>query len=152
MPDARCGAISRGEVIERAESWLRPSVRHSHTRYHHNEYGIYRTDCSGYVSMAWGLPGIPPDRRGGLDAVGLAGVSTPVAKSDLLAGDALLCVGDADHPPHITVFHEWADGARTSYWGFEQTVSAGTLHHVVAYPGGSAADPLVQPRRYSGIT
>ncbi|EWC61768.1 putative membrane protein [Actinokineospora spheciospongiae] len=145
--------ISRGEVIERAESWLRPSVPHSSTRFHQNEYGIYRTDCSGYVSMAWGLPGVPPDLRGGLDAAGLTSVSTRIDRDELLAGDALIRVGDDGHPGHAIVFHEWAGGGRVAYWGFEQSAEVGTTHRVVPYPhGDGAAGGLYLPRRYAGIT
>lgn len=124
-------AISRGEIVERAESWLRPSVPFGGQRYHQNEYGIYRTDCSGYVSMAWGLPGIPPSRHGGLETVGLVGVSVAVAKGELRAGDALL----ADCGVGSVIFHEWADVEGEHYWGFEQSV-AGTVHRRIAFPGG----------------
>lgn len=122
--------ISRGEIVERAESWLRPPVPYSSCRYHQNEYGIYRTDCSGYVSMAWGLPGIPPSRHGGLDTVGLARVSVPVAKGELRAGDALLAADGTG----AVIFHEWADVERQHYWGFEQS-PGGTVHRRITFPG-----------------
>jgi hypothetical protein len=122
--------ISRGEIVERAESWLRPPVPFGGHRFHQNEYGIYRTDCSGYVSMAWGLPGVPPSRHGGLDTAGLAEVSVPIAKGELRAGDALLAVGGAGS----VIFHEWADVERKRYWGFEQS-AGGTAHRVVPYSG-----------------
>jgi len=36
-------------VIANAKTWLNPPVPYSQTAYHNG----YRTDCSGYVSMAW---------------------------------------------------------------------------------------------------
>lgn len=36
-------------VITNAKTWLNPPVPYSQTAYHNG----YRTDCSGYVSMAW---------------------------------------------------------------------------------------------------
>lgn len=120
--------ISRGEIVERAESWLQPPVPFGEHRFHQNEYGIYRTDCSGYVSMAWGLPGIPPSRHGGLDTAGLAGVSVQVAKGELRAGDALLAAEAG-----AVIFHEWADVERGHYWGFEQS-PGGTVHRRIAFP------------------
>lgn len=134
-------AISRSEIVERAESWLRPSVPYSETRFHQNEYGIYRTDCSGYVSMAWGLPGIPPDRNGGLDTAGLAEISVPIGKGELRAGDIVL-----GWMRSIAIFHEWADPGHQAYWGFEQACGVGTVHRRIAYPHDRAADST--PCRY----
>ncbi|GAA4418316.1 hypothetical protein GCM10023148_16870 [Actinokineospora soli] len=134
-------AISRGEIVERAESWLQPPVPYGSRRFHQNEYGIYRTDCSGYVSMAWGLPGVPPSRDGGLTTAGLTGVSAVVAKGELRAGDALLAVGGAG----AVLFHEWADVEHEHYWGFEQS-SGGTVHRRIAYPGTG-----FRPSRYLGL-
>jgi hypothetical protein len=86
--------ITREQIIERARSWLRPSVPYSQSEFHSNKYGTYRTDCSGYVSMVWGLAGKPENRHGGLDTVGLAGISVVIARHELLAGDVLLIAQD----------------------------------------------------------
>lgn len=126
--------IRRSMIIERAESWLRPFVAYSQTRFHQNEYGAYRTDCSGYVSMAWNLPGIPPDRHGGLDTIGLAQVSMQINKDELSAGDIVLRTAGTNATRHVTVFHEWATGDRTSYWAFEQASGINTVHRKIAYP------------------
>ncbi|HEV8554871.1 MAG TPA: hypothetical protein VGR06_00550 [Actinophytocola sp.] len=131
--------ITRSQVIERAQSWLRPSVAYSQTDFHTNEYGTYRTDCSGYVSMAWALPGKPQDRHGGLDTIGLAGVSRTIAKHQLRAGDVLLRTEGTGRTRHATVFDRWADAARDAYWGFEQAGGLGTVHRVIAYPYGNTS-------------
>ncbi len=135
--------IRRSEIIERAESWLRPSVPYHRNKFHHNEFGIYRTDCSGYVSMAWGLPA----RRGGRDTLGLANVSEPVERDALRAGDVLLRTEGSRLIRHVAVFHEWADD-ETAYWGFEQSVG-GTVHHLITYPYGGQEHYL--PRRYLNV-
>lgn len=140
--------IRRSEIIQRAESWLCPSVPHSSAKFHHNEHGIYRTDCSGYVSMAWGLPGVPHDRRGGLDTSGLAAVSEMIEREDLRAGDVLLRTGGSRLIRHVTIFHEWADDGRMSYWGFEQAAGSGTTHRLITYPYDGLEHFL--PRRYRG--
>ncbi|WP_156755586.1 NlpC/P60 family protein [Actinokineospora pegani] len=141
---------TRSEIVERAESWLRVPVAFSRSRFHHNEHGIYRTDCSGFVSMAWGLPGLPTDRRGGLDARGLAEASTSIGWDELLAGDALLRVGGDELTRHIALFHEWADSHRTAYWGFEQSVRAGAVHHRIPLRH-DAGVALCAPRRYRNV-
>lgn len=144
--------IRRSEIIDRAESWLRPSVAYSQTRFHHTEHGVYRTDCSGYVSMAWGLPGIPPDRHGGLDTVGLLQVSAVIDRTDLLAGDILLNAGGAKATRHATIFHEWADTARTAYWGFEQAIGTGTIHRLISYPHESSVEHYLPYRNKHILT
>jgi hypothetical protein len=44
--------ITRSEIIARADTWMHPPVPYSQDAYK----GGYRTDCSGYVSMAWIRP------------------------------------------------------------------------------------------------
>lgn len=126
-PD-RTPETSRGEIVHRAESWLPRPVPFSTTRFHQNEHGIYRTDDAGYVSMAWGLPGIPPDRHGGLDLAGLTAISLPIPVADLLAGDLVVDAGT-----RVALFHEWADDTRTACWVFEQAPGTGTAHRLLPH-------------------
>ena len=48
-------AISRCQVLARAQSWVDAHVPYSQSSWYGNSYGSYRQDCSGYVSMAWAL-------------------------------------------------------------------------------------------------
>ncbi|GAA2688281.1 MULTISPECIES: hypothetical protein [Actinosynnema] len=116
---------TRGGIVTRAEAWLDPPVPFSRTRFHQDSHGIYRTDDSGYASMAWGLPGMPPDRNGGLDGAGLAALGLPTDVTDLLAGDLLV---DGER---VAVFHEWDDD-RARCWVFELAPDAGTVHRATA--------------------
>ncbi|GLZ29499.1 hypothetical protein Lesp02_16890 [Lentzea sp. NBRC 105346] len=142
--------ISRAEIIERAESWLRRPVPYGQHKFHANEYGIYRADCSGYVSMAWGLPGKPPDRHGGLDTVGLAGVSVEVAKGELALGDVLIRSDGTRETRHVVLFAGWADEAGEKYWGYEQAGGACTALRLVSYPYETSSE-LYVPRRYVNV-
>jgi hypothetical protein len=121
-------------VIERARSWLTPSVSYSQIAFHDNEYGRYRTDCSGYVSMAWALPGKPPNLHGGLDTVGLATVSFTTSKDELLPGDVLLRANGTNLTRHAAIFSAWIDPEHKAYWGFEQAGGIGTTYRVITYP------------------
>src|SRR5690348_11217979 len=50
------GPITRSEVIARAQYWVDHRVPYSQSAYYPDPQGrTYRTDCSGYVSMAWHL-------------------------------------------------------------------------------------------------
>src|SRR5688500_18751737 len=48
-------SLTRAQILERAKTWLDARVPYSQSACHRNQYGSYRTDCSGFVSMAWGL-------------------------------------------------------------------------------------------------
>lgn len=146
-PEIGRGTISRDEIIGRAQSWLRPSVRYHQDSLHSNEHGTYRRDCSGYVSMAWGLPGAPPDLRGGLDILELASVGFDIIKTELLPGDALLRTDGTRDTRHVVIFERWADDERRGYWGFEQSRQYGTVHRVVHYPYEERASKY-RPFRY----
>ncbi len=55
-PDAvaETAATTRAEIIKRAKNWVAAKVPYSMNAYWSDGY---RQDCSGYVSMAWKLPG-----------------------------------------------------------------------------------------------
>jgi hypothetical protein len=141
--------ISRAEIVERACTWLRDSVPYGQAKFHANEHGIYRADCSGFVSMAWGLPGKPEDRHGGLDTPGLAGVSTLIPRSTLRAGDIVIRTDGTNLDRHVVIFAAWAE-EQGRYWAYEQAGGYRTRLRVVEYPYDSAAE-LYVPRRYRSV-
>ena len=56
-PDGVGQPISPEEAFARGETWLNPPVPYSMSAYTGDPNGkSYRTDCSGFVSMAWHLP------------------------------------------------------------------------------------------------
>ncbi|WP_410630411.1 hypothetical protein [Amycolatopsis sp. cmx-4-83] len=100
MTSVENGQITRSEVLTRSRSWIDEHVMYSQSAYHTNQYGTYRQDCSGFVSMAWNLStslttATLPSR---MDAIGWA---------DLRPGDALWRNG------HIALFLAWNDAAKT---------------------------------------
>lgn len=101
-------ATSRAETQTRSQSWLDEQVPYSQQTCHRNEYGSYRADCSGYVSMAWGL-------TYSRTTTTLRDVSAEVPRADLRPGDALVNDG------HAALFVRWADGAKSEPVVREQT-------------------------------
>jgi hypothetical protein len=69
-------------MLKRGKSWVTAKVPYSQTGTYCNGYGRYRRDCSGLVSMAWGLHKSYWTKT-------LLGVSKKVSNSKLTAGDAL---------------------------------------------------------------
>ncbi|WP_438309947.1 hypothetical protein ACSHWO_03090 [Streptomyces sp. HUAS TT3] len=116
--------LTRAEVLARAKTWLtadngRP-VPYSQTKRWKDGY---RQDCSGYVSMALGLP------KPGPNTVSLKndGFTRRIAMKDLVPGDLVLKADSksADRR-HVVIFDGWADSAHTVYASYEQAGGAGT--------------------------
>lgn len=101
------GAISRDEVLDRAQYWVDRDVIYSQSRTFPDEQGKrYRTDCSGYVAEAWHMSTAGTYLDGGLNTDGFRGYSGKTVLGsvhDLKAGDALLRNG------HIELFVRWKD-------------------------------------------
>jgi hypothetical protein len=90
-------------------------------------FGGYRRDCSGYASMALGLPGP------GLTSAGLAARATRIPKAALGPGDLLINPAP-DLAGHVVIFDHWTDATTTSYVGYEQSGDGGTHHRTIPYP------------------
>ncbi len=128
-------AISRDTIIARAQRWVDLKVPYSQT----TTFEGYRTDCSGFVSMAWALP-VP-----GRSTRNLAEVCTPITKDDLQPGDMMLLEGS-----HAAIFAGWANPERTVWRSLEQSSSnSGAVARLIPYPwwGGTA----YLPYRYKGV-
>ncbi|MER6503527.1 peptidoglycan-binding protein [Streptomyces sp. NPDC001455] len=104
---------SRAAIINRAKKWVSAQVPYSMSRYWSDGY---RQDCSGFVSMAWNLPG--NEWTGSLARYG-----TRIARKDLQPGDILLFhnPSDPNKGSHVTIFGGWTDYTHTHYTAYEQT-------------------------------
>jgi hypothetical protein len=129
IPDRGC--LPGQQVLARAATWLTAwhggPVPYSMSTDSASWFSGYRRDCSGYASMALGLPGP------GLNTAGLAARATPIPKTDLAPGDLLInpAPGGAGH---VVVFERWVDASQTSYLGYEQSGDGGTHHRAIPYP------------------
>jgi hypothetical protein len=103
----------------------------------------YRTDCSGFVSMAWNLPHSYATPRPG-DSQDLGDVTRVIDKDALAAGDALVAPGQ-----HVRLFERWTDRSRTRYWAYD--FGSTPVKHQV-YRWGSGDDHQYTPVRYIHAT
>ena len=137
---------ARHDIITRAKSWK--EVPYS-AKPHKNEFGAYRADCSGFVSMAWGLPTQP-------DTEGLQrSYATKIKKEELQPGDILL--NHTGKNRHVVIFEKWADPEKMdSYWAYEQAYLPGyTVHREIPWKYDAGYEPhLYEPYRYNklGVT
>ncbi|MEU0439852.1 MULTISPECIES: peptidoglycan-binding protein [unclassified Streptomyces] len=133
---------TRADIIRRAKLWVAAQVPYSMTAYWSDGY---RQDCSGYVSMAWNLPG---DEWTG----SLGQYAVRITKEELEPGDILLFhnPSDPERGSHVVIFGGWTDYTHTYYVAYEQTRPA-TRRQATPYPYWSNAAKYV-PYRYKGVS
>lgn len=120
--------LTRTEVVARLQMWHPHSdlrIPYSQGRF----YQGYRTDGSGYASMALGLP-VPgpnsPDLASGQ-------YCHRIEPAELLPGDLIINpTGDAG-TRQVAIFDKWADAPHTRYWVYQQRRGYGTDHLVLSY-------------------
>ena len=123
--------LSRQEILGRLQAW------HPHTdrRIPYSQTGScqgYRTDGSGYASMAIGLP--TPGRIS--TELASSQYTRRISPAELLPGDLIINpTGDAG-TRQVAVFHAWADATHTRYWVYQQRREYGTDHLVLSFPLG----------------
>ncbi|MFJ5773563.1 peptidoglycan-binding protein [Streptomyces sp. NPDC093094] len=152
----RTPAITRAEIINRAKKWVAAKVPYSMTAYWSDGY---RQDCSGFVSMAWNLPG--NEWTGSLGTYG-----ERISKEDLQPGDILLFHNPANPQSgsHVVLFGGWTDYTHSyyiayestrpharrqatpyAYWSHSDRYVAHRYKGLVASTGGSEPEPVPEP-------
>ncbi|KJS56639.1 membrane protein [Streptomyces rubellomurinus subsp. indigoferus] len=134
--------VTRAQIIQRAQSWVDQRVPYSMGRYWSDGY---RQDCSGFVSMAWGLDSSQTTWT-------LPDFAERIGKSDLQPGDVLIYNNPANPQAgsHVTLFGGWTDSSRTRYLAYEQT-SPGTKKRDTPYAYWNNSAGYV-PYRYTGLS
>ncbi|WP_367322838.1 peptidoglycan-binding protein [Streptomyces sp. HUAS ZL42] len=104
---------TRAEIINRARAWVEAKVPYGMRAYWPDGY---RQDCSGFVSMAWNLPG--NEWTGTLVQYG-----ERITKEMLQPGDILLFHNPANprEGSHVVIFGGWTDYTHTYYIAYEET-------------------------------
>lgn len=138
----RAPATTRSEIYKRVMTWINAQVPYSMDDYWRDGY---RQDCSGFVSMAWNLPG--NEWTGSLDSFGVK-----ISRDRLQPGDILLFhnPGDPEKGSHVVIFGGWTDYTHTQYIAYEQTPPH-TRKRSTPYAYWTNSDHYV-PYRYKGIT
>lgn len=133
-----------GDMLTRAETWFDASPVYDQDKCFRVEDGyartdwngvlggchapFHRTDCSGFVSMVWGLRVSYATPREGLEH-DLTDVSRVITKEQLRTGDALLAWGK-----HVRLFEHWTDATRTTYMAYDFG-STPVKHQVYTWDG-----------------
>lgn len=120
-------AITRDEIIERGAVWLSKRVQYNQGMSHCDpdvknaegtRHQCYRTDCNGYVAMAW-----RSHKQFGtctwmynsvLNDADETTLITQIDCDDLLPGDAVIST------PHIMLFRKWVDQSQKKWMSWEE--------------------------------
>ena len=138
------GNIKRAEIISRGRYWVDKHVPYSMNKNYPDPQGRnYRTDCSGFVSMA--LHASAP----GYNTVSLPSITKQIAWADLKPGDLVgtLGPGTGGAAGHVTLFLSWADSGHTAY----NTLECRGTYGCVAYKrnvGWKDGSFTAKPYRY----
>ena len=115
-PAAPGNALTRSQIIARAQDWMNQQIPYSQTEGWEDSAagGPYRMDCSGFVSMAWGL-------SSSLVTSTLPSVSTVTSSN--ISGDTNINPGDAlDYTAdHVVLFDHWTDSSGDFAYDAEHT-------------------------------
>ncbi|WP_189184835.1 peptidoglycan-binding protein [Streptomyces albiflavescens] len=139
---AEAPTTTRAEIINRAKKWVAAQVPYNMYAYWPDGY---RQDCSGFVSMAWGLPG--NEWTGTLGTFGVR-----ISRDQLQPGDILLFhnPADPDKGSHVVIFGGWTDYTHSYYLAYEQT-RPHARKQATPYAYWSNSDRYVA-YRYKGLT
>jgi hypothetical protein len=124
------GRITRTQILIRAMNWVRLGVAYSQDNsraaWDVNRGRRYRTDCSGFVSMAWALDPLASGLGRAPVTWELPRYATPIRWARLASGDILLRLDPADRgSEHVELFERWAGSARRTMAVLESSSSYG---------------------------
>lgn len=166
---APASAVTRSQIISRAKVWTARHVPYSQSRYA-TEAGVlvpkstpdpqtlgYRTDCSGFVSLALGLKTVSGTPRS-LDTQYLPTRLARISKSQLQRGDVIMrpktAIVDGKQVAygHAVIFERWTSSSKTYYWGLHESSSAdGAVRAKIRYGvSGFGTSKGFAPYRYIG--
>ncbi len=109
-------------ILIRAQIWVQKKVPYGSFGFHNNPpfHDGYKTDCSGFVSYAWGLkaPGI------GTNQFVNENYATVISISDLQPGD-VLNNDQADTAGHMVIFVRWLDRTKNIFDAYDLNTDPG---------------------------
>ncbi|MDR1767973.1 MAG: Ig-like domain-containing protein [Propionibacteriaceae bacterium] len=137
------GPIATSEILSRAQDWVNRGIPYSMNASATDAEGAhtYRTDCSGFVSMAWHAA---KSYVTGPETPNLPSVSNAVSYDNLQPGDALIKQG-VGAAGHARLFASWSGSGKTAMYVYE--LSGGTTA-AYRYYSRSSLEGSYQAWRY----
>lgn len=141
------GPITRKEVMSRGQFWVDQNIPYSMDKTEPDQNGRkYRTDCSGFVSMAYHAT------SPGYSTVSLPSIAHAIEWSELKEGDMVGTLGDgtANEDGHVVIFKSWIGDDKKEFNTIECKGTDGCVawEREVSFPVGSFK---AKPYRYTRI-
>jgi hypothetical protein len=119
-------AITRNEILERAKSWAHIGYSQSGYASDPEDCHLFRTDCSGFITMAWHVA----VNTGAISYVTAEfgdyySICREIPLRELMPGDAL--VSGSIH--HALLFEKWDNTSRSSFHVYQMTNTALDWRH-----------------------
>lgn len=142
------GDITRKQIVARANVWIQEHVPYSMDDTHPDIQGReYRTDCSGFVSMAFHT------KSPGYSTLDLADVGEKIDYDEIQQGDMVgtLAEGTGGASGHVVLFDSWTDDSKKEYNTIECKGTDGCVMWTreVGWAVGSVE---AEPYRYIRVT
>ncbi|MGW2255787.1 FG-GAP repeat domain-containing protein [Kitasatospora sp. NPDC001660] len=138
------GAITRSEIIARAQSWVDENVPYDQYHDWADSNGTYRQDCSGLVSMAWHIDTSATNY--GFTTQTMDKYATRLGSlDDLRQGDAINNIS-----AHTVLFDRWTDSSHTTAMVYEEA-HPGTNARYRAMDRSEMTSGGFLPFRYSNV-
>ncbi|MFE7610068.1 MULTISPECIES: peptidoglycan-binding protein [Streptomyces] len=136
-------SLTRQQILARAQTWVDARVPYVWNGYWSDGY---RQDCSGFISMAWGLSA--NHWTGDIHNWGVR-----ISKDALQPGDMLLYHNPANPQKgsHVVLFAGWTDSSHTRYVVMESAAGMGAVKRTIPYAYTSNSAKYV-PYRYKNVT
>ncbi|MFE5740361.1 peptidoglycan-binding protein [Streptomyces celluloflavus] len=136
-------SLTRQQILARAQTWVDARVPYVWNGYWSDGY---RQDCSGFISMAWGLSA--NHWTGDIHNWGVR-----ISKDALQPGDMLLYHNPANPQKgsHVVLFAGWTDSSHTRYVVMESAGGMGAVKRTIPYAYTSNSAKYV-PYRYKNVT
>jgi hypothetical protein len=152
-------ALSGNDAVSRAEQWVNAALAYCQSPNHEADYDPscspvcnradnaawdpYRSDCSGLVSWAWGLPA--PGRVTTDFAPFVDDITRPIAAADLAPGDAV------NNNDHVMLFKAWVVPGQVATFIEEPGCSA-SIPHAHEFTSGVSTNGTSIYVPYNGMT
>jgi hypothetical protein len=144
-------------VIEpRIAPWVDDRMSYNIACYDKNQFGIYRTDCSGFVSLAWGLNQSYDTHELNPNDGAFAGITHAISWAEIVPGDALVVDTADDSHHHVALVVDYdastESGTLAEESGADESGGEVVPTVEVAFSHADAYWAMFTPIRYNDFT
>jgi hypothetical protein len=150
------GPTNWSVIKPRIAPWVDNQMSYDIACYDQNQFGRYRTDCSGFVSLAWGLDQSYDTHELNPNDGGFAGLTHVISWANIVPGDALVVDTDDNTHHHIALVVDYdaatQSGTLAEESGADESGDAVAPTIEVLFSHANAYWSMFTPIRYNDFT